>query len=160
MSQRSSSNLIMIHIITKSNLLCGRNNHFRETLAPAGVRHNLETSKTDRRKWVREKETETGDCCTLHREQRARNGFLYCKGLENEWIFKPHVERVSITLQLCILQDWKITFDTHLILFDYRNTAVFSSRLHLQQRTVNKSLAASRCLQMSWIHHSNTQRAR
>lgn len=43
MSLRSSSNLIMIHIITKSNLLCGRNNHFREMLAPAGVRRNLAT---------------------------------------------------------------------------------------------------------------------
>lgn len=69
MSRRSSSNLIMIHIITKSNLLCGRNNHFRETLAPAGVRHNLETLYSDG--IVRKKETETSDCWILRWENNS-----------------------------------------------------------------------------------------
>lgn len=76
MSRRSSSNLIMIHIITKSNLLCGRNNHFRETLAPAGVRRDLETVGSDRRKRVREKETETGDCCILNSSRPTTVSFL------------------------------------------------------------------------------------
>lgn len=56
MSQRSSSNLIMVHIITKSNLLCGRNNHFRGTSAPAGVKHNLAVVGNDRRKTAGEKQ--------------------------------------------------------------------------------------------------------
>lgn len=56
MSQRSSSNLIMVHIITKSNLLCGRNNHFRGTSAPAGVKHNLAVLWSDRRKMAGEKQ--------------------------------------------------------------------------------------------------------
>lgn len=56
MSQRSSSNLITVHIITKSNLLCGRNNDFSGTSAPAGAGRNLAVVWSDRRKTTGEKQ--------------------------------------------------------------------------------------------------------